>query len=98
MAIKCVMSVYDLASNLYGQPFFVPAVAAAIRSVGDETNRAAADNALYQHPEDFEVFQLCCFDDVTGQFHPIVIGGAFDPMRVARCKDLVNATSVAKQS
>lgn len=88
MAKKQICSVWDSASVLFGQPFFVPALAAAIRSVGDETNRAAADNSLYQHPEDFELFHLGEFDDSNGLFVPLS-----PPVRIARVKDLV----VAKQ-
>ncbi|WNK13123.1 MAG: nonstructural protein [Microvirus sp.] len=92
MAIKQVCSVYDSASRLYGQPFFVPAVAAAVRSVGDEANRADKDNALYQHPEDFSLFHLGSFDDSEGCFSPVG-EGEFSPVLVARVKDL----TIAKQ-
>ncbi|QCQ85082.1 nonstructural protein [Blackfly microvirus SF02] len=84
MSVKVVCSVFDSASRLYGQPFFVPALAAAVRSVGDETNRAAADNALYQHPEDFELYHIGDYDDSSGLLTavcPVVL--------VVRVKDLV---------
>ena len=89
MSTKSICSVFDSASRLYGQPFFVPAIAAAVRSVGDEANRAAADNALYQHPEDFEVFHLGEFDDVSGVFTPLS-----PVVCVCRVKDLITAKPV----
>lgn len=84
MSVKNVCSVYDTASRLFGQPFFVPALAAAIRSVGDETNRAAADNPLYQHPDDFQLFHVGDFDDCNGLFTPVS-----PPCLLVRVKDLV---------
>lgn len=86
--IKCVMSVYDSAAQLFGQPFYVPAVAAAVRSVRDETNRAAADNALFQHPEDFELFHIGDFDDVSG-----LLTAVSPCVRIARVKDLAEPVS-----
>ncbi|QXP44315.1 MAG: nonstructural protein [Arizlama microvirus] len=65
---RFVVAVYDSAVHSYGQPFFVPAVGAALRSFIDEVNRAAPDNMLYQHPEDYELFVLATFDDEAGIF------------------------------
>lgn len=64
-----VVSVYDRAAGAYGRPIFVPSVGAALRSFQDEVNRKAEDNTMYQHPEDFELFQLAEFDDVEGRFN-----------------------------
>ncbi|WNK13673.1 MAG: nonstructural protein [Microvirus sp.] len=86
MSIKNVCSVFDSASRLFGQPFFVPALGSAMRAVGDEVNRAAADNSLYQHPEDFELYHVADFDDVHGKF--IVLDS---PKLLARLKDLTTS-------
>lgn len=86
MSIKQVVSVYDTAAQVFGQPFFVPSLAVAVRSVGDETNRAAADNPLYQHPEDFELMHVGTFDDASGKLLPCDVVD-----RVCRVKDLVSA-------
>jgi len=83
MAKKQILTVQDTAAKLYGQPFFVPSVAAGLRSVGDEANRSASDNALYQHPDDFVVYHLGVFDDETGRFETMA------PVQVARVKDLI---------
>lgn len=88
MAIKTVVSVFDSASRLFGQPFFVPAPGAAIRSVRDEVNRKAVDNPLYHHPEDFELFSVGSFDDVGGHLQAME-----SPVLLIRCKDLVDPES-----
>lgn len=88
MSVKCVMSVFDSASRLFGQPFFVPATASAVRSVSDEANRAATDNALYQHPEDFELYHVGDYDDCTG-----LLTAVSPPVLVCRVKDLINPLS-----
>lgn len=83
--IKTVLSVLDSAAQVYGQPFYVPAIAAGVRLLRDEVNRPDKDNNLYQHPEDFTLYHLADFDDVTGQFHPKA-----PVIQVVRCKDLVD--------
>lgn len=65
---RAVCAVFDSAVMSYGQPFFVPAVGAALRSFVDEVNRADKDNSLYNHPEDYVLFHLADFDDETGEF------------------------------
>jgi hypothetical protein len=63
-----ICSIRDSAADAYGRPFFLPSVGVAIRSFTDEVNRPAEDNQIYQHPEDFDLFELGEFDDVTGRF------------------------------
>lgn len=82
---RAVCAVFDSAITSYGQPFFVPAVGAALRSFVDEVNRKAADNQLNQHPEDFVLFHLADFDDETGEFVPTDRG----IVSLARGKDVV---------
>lgn len=81
--IRVIFSVRDSASELYGQPFFVPSRGVALRSFADEANRAAADNALNQHPEDFILYELGTFDESTGAF------SCHEPQQVARGKDVL---------
>ena len=61
-------SVKDRAADAYGRPMFVPSTGVAIRSFSDEINRAAEDNQLYNHPDDFDLFEFGEFDDNTGKF------------------------------
>jgi hypothetical protein len=61
-------SVKDRAADAYGRPMFVPSTGVAIRSFSDEINRSDADNQLYNHPDDFDLFEFGEFDDNTGSF------------------------------
>lgn len=63
-----VVSIKDRAADAFGRPFYVPSVGVAIRSFQDEVNRASEDNQMYQHPDDFDLFDLGSFDDNTGAF------------------------------
>lgn len=63
-----VCAVMDRAVQTFNRPFYVPAVGAATRSFMDEVNRAAADNPMYAHPDDFELWRLATYDDETGLF------------------------------
>lgn len=65
-----MVAVRDSQADAYMRPFAVPSVGMAKRSFGDEVNRAAADNQMYQHPEDFELFRIGEFDDVSGSLIP----------------------------
>ena len=70
MAVLVVVSVFDGAAQAFGRPIFVPSKGVAMRSFSDEINRAAPDNQMYQHPEDFELYELCEFDEESGEFTP----------------------------
>jgi len=68
--ILIVVSVKDRAADAFMRPFFVPRAEMAIRSFTDEVNRAAADNPIYQHPEDYDLYELGIFDEDSGQLDP----------------------------
>lgn len=68
MAKQLVFAVRDRAADTFGRPFFDVATGRAIRGFTDEANRAAEDNQLYKHPEDFDLYSLGSFDDDTGLF------------------------------
>jgi hypothetical protein len=61
-------SVKDRAADAYGRPMFVPSPGVAIRSFSDEINRSDSDNQLYNHPDDFDLYEFGIFDDNTGLF------------------------------
>lgn len=63
-----VIAVFDVQSQAFMRPMFVAAIGAGTRMVQDEVNRAAPDNLLYQHPQDFRVFELGEWDDQSGLF------------------------------
>lgn len=58
-----IISVWDRVAAVYGAPQCVASTGSAIRSFGDEVNRAAQDNQFYMHPDDFDLFHLGSFDD-----------------------------------
>ena len=61
-------SVKDRAADAYGRPMFVPSVGVAIRSFSDEVNRKDPENQLFNHPDDFDLYELGVFDDSTGKY------------------------------
>ena len=63
-----VFAVKDLQVNAYGTPMFLQATGQAIRSFTDEVNRAADDNLMYKHPDDYTLSELGEFDTETGTF------------------------------
>lgn len=64
--MNVICSVRDRAADAYGRPLFVPSVGVAIRSFSDEVNREAADNQMFHHSIDFDLYQLGTFDDNSG--------------------------------
>lgn len=65
---QIICTVKDRAADAYGRPMFVPSTGVAIRSFSDEINRNNAENQLYNHPDDFDLYELGEFDDNTGLF------------------------------
>jgi len=63
-----ICTVKDRAADAFGRPMFVPSTGVAIRSFSDEINRNNAENQLYNHPDDFDLYELGQFDDNTGCF------------------------------
>lgn len=67
--MKYVITVVrDAAANVYGQPMFLGSKGQAIRAFSDEVQRDAADNMLFKHPNDFELFYVGEYDDATASF------------------------------
>lgn len=64
--INVIVSVKDRAADAFGRPAFVPSIGIAIRSFSDEINRDAADNQMFHHSDDFDLYELGSFDDSTG--------------------------------
>ena len=61
-------TVKDRAADAYGRPMFVPSTGIAIRSFSDEINRVDPENQMYNHADDFDLYELGQFDDNTGLF------------------------------
>ena len=81
-----VVSIYDRAAGVYGRPGFVPSAGVAVRDFTDEVNRAADDNQLYKHPDDFDLYSLGGFDDNAADFLPLL-------ELLVRGKDVVKSSS-----
>jgi hypothetical protein len=64
---QIICTVYDRAAETYGRPMFVPSIGVAIRSFTDEVNRNHADNQLFNHPDDFDLYELGEYDDQTSR-------------------------------
>jgi hypothetical protein len=62
-----IVAVKDRAADAFMRPFFVPTPAIAVRSFMDEVQRDAADNQLFHHSDDFDLYEIGIFDDSTGR-------------------------------
>lgn len=83
-----IMSVRDRQVGAFMTPFFAQSEGQALRSFADEVNRAATDNILYRHSEDFELFYLGVFDSESGEFElfsikRLIVSGASVKLQVA---------------
>lgn len=67
-----VMAVRDKKVGAYMNPFFSQSQGAALRSFQDEVNRAAEDNILYRHPQDFDLYLLGTFDNESGSWETLL--------------------------
>lgn len=85
MSTLYVFAVYDTAAQMYLNPMHFPAPGLAARSFADEVNRAAEDNIIYKHPEDFELHELGQLSTVTGRYTQ----GDGLPQRISRARDLI---------
>lgn len=78
---RVICAVRDSALAAFMQPFFVPALGVASRSFADEVNRQ--ESPMFQHPEDYVLYELGTFDEDSGRFDLLP-----DPRQVARASDL----------
>lgn len=62
-----VVAVFDRAAQAFSRPFFCPSLGLAIRSFSDEVNRDSADNPMFKHADDYDLFHIGGFDDSTGE-------------------------------
>lgn len=86
-----ICAVKDTAAQTFGRSFPTPHANAAIRSFTDEVNRPGtndAQNDLFSHPDDFELYELGYYDDQLGALIPHKDG----PQLLVRAKDLTQRT------
>ncbi len=60
-----IYGIYDTASGLYRFPMFIGSDGEALRSFADTSVNAESD--IGKHPEDYTLFRLGTFNDVTGK-------------------------------
>lgn len=82
---KCIVSLKDTATQVFGTPFVVNAPAQAVRSLRDEVNSKDSTTDIRRHPGDFELYQIATYDEETG------IVTAMSPSLVCRAKDLIES-------
>ena len=63
---QVIVAIKDRAADAFMRPWFVPTPAMAVRSFMDEVQRDAADNQMFHHSDDFDLYELGTFDDSTG--------------------------------
>jgi hypothetical protein len=80
---QLIFAVRDIQVGSFNRPFYAPSKGAAIRSFNDEVNRDSADNVMFHHSQDFELYFLGEFDDESGQFVDLV----FPPSLLMRAFD-----------
>lgn len=83
MTILHMLAVRDRVSDSFQNLLCVPNIPAAIRAFSSEVNRASADNLLYMHADDMELYHLGEFDQDTGRIQLLDA-----PRQVALAKDL----------
>ena len=66
--ISVIVSVRDSAAEAFGRPMYLQSLGVAIRSFTDEVNREDKDNQLFNHPDDFDLYELGVFDDAIGKY------------------------------
>lgn len=66
--MKVIVALKDKVSGLFMQPFFVPAVGVAYRTLQDEAARDK-DFVVAKHPDDFALYQLGTFEEETGRLY-----------------------------
>jgi len=66
--VSVIVSVKDSAAEAFGRPMYLQSLGVAIRSFTDEVNREDKDNQLYNHPDDFDLYELGVFDDSLGKY------------------------------
>jgi hypothetical protein len=84
-----IVSIKDTAADAFGRPAYVATEGVAIRQFQDEVNRANDDNQLYKHPQDFHLYYLGLFDDVTGKFELLE-----SPKLITRANDVMMKETV----
>lgn len=68
MSPKPVVAVFDKKLALYEMPFTVRHIGEAVREFSDLKKNP--ETRFGKHPEDFDLFQIAKYSEVTGTFEP----------------------------
>ena len=63
-----IYALRDIKLANFDRPMFMQTEGQMIRALTDQVNNADKDNALYMHPEDFELYELGTYDTDSGDF------------------------------
>lgn len=66
--IKQIFSLYDKKGQIYTTPFFFSQVGEATRALDGIVNNGQTQ--VSQYPDDFAMYKIGEFDDVSGKFKP----------------------------
>lgn len=81
--MKHIYSLRDSKAEAYLPPFFLDSKGLALRTIGDAVNRPQQANPVADHPEDFALFFLGLFDELTGAIVPEP-----QPVHIVNCLEL----------
>jgi hypothetical protein len=84
--MKVIVAIKDTAARVFGTPFVVQASAQAVRSLRDEVNSKESTSDVARHPDDFELYEIAYFNDLSGDIN-YPSDDAY-PRLLCRAKDL----------
>lgn len=61
-----IMAVYDLKAEAFERPFFCRSTAEGERMLANDVNSEKRESNLSLHPEDYQLFELGSWDEVSG--------------------------------
>lgn len=75
-----VFTIYDEKAEVYGQPFFTPAIGIASRLFSDLANNP--ESPIGKHPADYKLYHIGYYTDENARFdnneNPVYIGAGQD--------------------
>ncbi len=65
-----LFSIFDAVAERYMKPFWATNVGSAIRGFEDACKDP--ETPFFSHPEDYFLYHVAIFDDVTGEIAPVI--------------------------
>lgn len=63
----CIFTIFDKKAVAYNQPFYYHQKGQALRALEDNVNQN--DSPISKHPEDYALYKIGEFDDLSGEIH-----------------------------